>query len=240
MVFFRIWSPNRFGLGLIAAWMLGCQLTLAQTAEKTDSEPLVPTELPNAIANSKSSVAERRSTVDGKSDQQPVTFSEDIAPIIWDRCAGCHRPGQVGPFSLLTYEQVADRAQTILAVIDAQYMPPWKPINHNLEFANDRRLTKQQIQLLERWVQQGKKKGGPEQARPQSKFPDKWILGQPDLVVKMKGQFEVPAAGPDIYRSFVFPLDLPEEKWIKAVELRPAARTSVHHALFFVDTAKAA
>ena len=67
-------------------------------------------------------------------------------------------------------------------------------------------------------------------------FPDGWSLGKPDLIVKMSGQFEIPADGPDIYRSFVFPLQLPEDKWVKAIELRPQAKSAMHHALFFLDT----
>ena len=94
--------------------------------------------------------------------------------------------------------------------------------------------------MIDRWIELGKPVGDAAKAPAKPEFPDKWILGEPDLVVRMQGKFEVPASGPDVYRSFVFPLDLPEEKWVKAVELRPAARSSVHHALFFVDTAKAA
>lgn len=194
---------------------------------------------PSANAQTRTQAAETQAEKHAESEggQSLVTFYQDVAPIIWDRCSGCHRPEQVGPFPLLTYEQVSDRAQTILSVIEAQYMPPWKPTNNNLAFANDRRLTTRQVQLLEQWVKQGKQKG--KEVTPPT-FPEKWILGQPDLIVKMKGRFPVPAEGPDIYRSFVFPLDLPEDKWVKAVELRPAARSSVHHALFFVDTAQAA
>ena len=164
-----------------------------------------------------------------------VTFNADIAPIIHDKCSMCHRPGQVGPFNLLTYKDVRRRAQTIEAVVDSGYMPPWKPINHNVEFANDRRLSKKQAETLKRWIEAGMPEGeGPVPKMPT--FPDDWMLGKPDLIVKMQGQFDVPASGPDVYRSFVFPIDLPEDKWVKAVELKPSAKSSVHHALFFVDT----
>ena len=164
-----------------------------------------------------------------------VTFNADIAPIIHNKCAMCHRPGQVGPFSLLTFKDVKRSAQTIEAVIDSGYMPPWKPVNHNVEFANDRRLSKQQQEKISRWIKAGMPEGdGPKAEVPQ--FPDDWMLGKPDLVVTMQGEFKVPASGPDVYRSFVFPLDLAEDKWVKAVELKPNAKSSVHHALFFVDT----
>ena len=164
----------------------------------------------------------------------PVTFNAHIAPIVHAKCASCHRPGQAGPFDLLTYDDVAVRARTIQAVIHSGYMPPWKPVNDNVRFANDRRLSQQEKTLIEQWIAQGKPRGMGNAPSP-PKFAEGWMLGEPDLVVKMSGQFEVPASGPDIYRSFVFPVQLDSEKWIKAIEYRPSARNSVHHALFFVD-----
>ncbi len=170
--------------------------------------------------------------------QKPeVTFTEHIAPIIFEKCSSCHRKGQSGPFELLTYRDVAKRAQTIQSVIEDQYMPPWKPTN-KMAYANDRRLSDQQKKLIDSWVDAGMPKGDESRMPKAPEFPDGWSLGKPDLVVKMKGEFEVPASGPDVYRSFVFEVDLPEDKWVKAVELRPKARGSVHHALFFVDRNK--
>ena len=164
-----------------------------------------------------------------------VTFNKDIAPIIHEKCSGCHRPGQAGPFSLLTYKDVAKRARTIDAVIDSGYMPPWKPVNHEIKFTNERRLTNPQKRKFEDWLAGGKPKGsGKPPAVP--KFNDSWSLGKPDMVVEMLGEFKVPAAGKDIYRSFVFPLQLENDKWVKAIEYRPTATSSVHHAIFFADT----
>lgn len=183
---------------------------------------------------------ENQHASDSQSLPEQVTYHSDVAPILFDKCAGCHRPGQVGPFPLLTYDDASQRARTILAVIESGYMPPWKPINHNLPYANDRRLTDRETSLLQRWVQQGKRRGDERAGPSRPEFPEKWMLGEPDLVVKMNGQFQVPASGPDIYRSFVFPLDLKEDKWVKAVELRPTARQSVHHALFFIDGTRSA
>ena len=77
-------------------------------------------------------------------ENRSATFNKDIAPIIYDKCTSCHRPGQTGPFSLVTYKDIAKRAKTIDAVIDSGYMPPWKPVNHEIEFTNDRRLSKDQ------------------------------------------------------------------------------------------------
>ncbi len=163
-----------------------------------------------------------------------VTFNRDIAPIIHEKCARCHRPNQAGPFSLLTYKDVAKRARTIDAVIDSGYMPPWKPVNHEMDFKNDKRLTDAQKKKLKKWIAIGKPKGSGK-APVAPKFTDGWSLGKPDVVIEMPVGFKVPAAGKDIYRSFVFPLQLKEDKWVKAIEYRPTATSSVHHAILMAD-----
>lgn len=165
----------------------------------------------------------------------PVTFARDIAPVIHKKCTICHREGQPGPFELLSFEDVSSRAKTIQAVVHDQYMPPWKLVNDNIEFSNDRRLTPAEKQMLDQWIAGGTLAGDLDSIKAPN-YPSGWSLGKPDLVLKMNGRFEVPASGPDVYRSFVFPIDLPEDKWVKAIELRPTARGAVHHALFFVDT----
>lgn len=164
-----------------------------------------------------------------------VTFAGDIAKIVHRKCTMCHRAGQSAPFELVSYEDVRDRGATIEAVIHDDYMPPWKPVNDNVQFANDRRLTVKERRLISQWVNSGMAAGDLDTVTVPS-FPDGWSLGKPDLVVQMNGEFKVPATGPDIYRSFVFPVSLPDDKWIKAIELKPSARGVVHHALFFVDT----
>ena len=165
-----------------------------------------------------------------------VTFNEHIAPLIHQNCTGCHRPDQSGPFSLITYRDVKKRSRTIQEVLLDRYMPPWKPTNTNIHFANDRRLSDEQIKLFSAWVKAGAPEGDPSRKPKAPEYPSGWYLGEPDLVVTMNGKFEVPAEGRDIYRSFVFPLQLSEDKWVKAVELRPKARSAVHHALFFIDS----
>ena len=163
-----------------------------------------------------------------------VTFNQNVAPIIFEKCSRCHRPGQSGPFSLLNYRDVSRRSRTIAAVIESGYMPPWKPVHMEGVFRNERQLSDREKAVLNRWIELGRPEGeGQPPAHPI--FPDGWQLGPPDLVIGMQKAFEVPAEGRDIYRSFVFPIALPEDKWIKAVEYHPTATSSVHHAIFFLD-----
>lgn len=166
--------------------------------------------------------------------QGPVTFAEHIAPIVFGHCAECHRPGEPAPFPLLSYEDVRKRGATIAEVTATGLMPPWHPDPSYLPLEDERRLTEEQVDLIGLWVEQGMAEGDPTRTPELPDFPEGWTLGEPDLIVSMDEAFEVPAGGPDVFRTFVFRLDLPEDRWVKAVELRPSARAVVHHALFFV------
>lgn len=164
-----------------------------------------------------------------------VTYHRDIAPLIHDHCMSCHRPGESAPFPLTTFEEVSRKAKTIVRVVDDRYMPPWHA-NHELTaFQDVRRLTDEQVALFTRWVAEGKVEGDPADSPEPPTYTEGWQLGEPDLVVTMALPYEVPADGPDIYRNFVLPLDLDEDKWVKAIELRPSARSVVHHSLYFLD-----
>lgn len=178
-------------------------------------------------------------TLHHAADANDVTFSQHIAPLVHSKCSLCHREGQSGPFELLTFEDVRDRAATIQAVVHDNYMPPWKPVNTNVRFANDRRLTPGERKLLDDWIDNGMPAGDLDAITPPT-LPGGWSLGEPDLVLRMGEAFQVPASGPDIYRSFVLPTGLTEDRWVKAVEVRPSARGVVHHALLFIDQAQAA
>jgi mono/diheme cytochrome c family protein len=168
-----------------------------------------------------------------------VTFNADIAPIIFQNCASCHRTGEVAPFPLLSYEDVKKKAKTIARVVDERYMPPWHAEPGYGEFLDERRLTDEQIGMIGQWVEEGMAQGigAPP---PLPKFVEGWQLGKPDLVVKMSAPFMVPAEGRDVFRCFVVPLNLPADKNVSAVEYRPSNRRVVHHALLFLDTTGAA
>lgn len=166
------------------------------------------------------------------SDTAPVTFSETIAPILYAHCVTCHRPGEIGPFSLISYEDVARRGARIVEATASRYMPPWHAESGFGEFVGERRLRNEQIELFRTWVEQGMPRGDDAGLPELPSFPDGWTLGEPDLVLEMPVAFDLPAGGHDVYRNFVLPTGLTEDRWVRAVELRAGARAAAHHALF--------
>jgi thiol-disulfide isomerase/thioredoxin len=168
------------------------------------------------------------------------TFNKDIAPILYRHCATCHRPGEVAPFSLLTYDDAAKRAALVAAVTQKRIMPPWKPEPGYGLFANERRLSDEQIAVIRDWANGGAPEGDPRDKPAAPAFTDGWESGQPDRVLTMARKFELAADGPDQYRCFVLPLDLDHDVYVSGLEFRPGNRRVVHHALFYLDAMGAA
>jgi hypothetical protein len=168
------------------------------------------------------------------------TFNKDIAPILWENCAGCHRPGEIAPFSLLTYTDAAKRSSFIGDVTTTRKMPPWKPEPGFGSFHDERRLSDRELKLIANWVEAGAPEGDAKDLPPQPKFPDGWRFGTPDLVLKVPEPFTVPASGRDIYRCFVIPIQIESDKTVSLVEFRPGNPRVVHHALFYLDNRGAA
>jgi mono/diheme cytochrome c family protein len=164
------------------------------------------------------------------------TFNKDIAPILYQNCATCHRPGEVAPFSLLTYADAAKKAGLLATVTEKRVMPPWKAEPGYGSFANERRLSDQQIALIRDWAQAGAPEGDAKDKPTLPAFPNGWEGGQPDKVLTMGHVFEVAADGPDQYRCFVLPLDTAEDVYLSGMEFRPGNRRVVHHALVYADT----
>lgn len=163
------------------------------------------------------------------------TFNHDVAPILYQNCSTCHRPGEVAPFSLLTYQDAAKRAKQIANVTHAHVMPPWKATPGYGDFLDVRRLTDRQIATLGDWAAHGAPEGDTEKpALP--KFPEGWQGGEPDQIVKMTTAYAVPAEGHDIFQCFVIPLNADRDEYVKKVEFRPGNPKIVHHAILFMDT----
>jgi hypothetical protein len=166
---------------------------------------------------------------------QAVTFNQQIAPIIYRNCSSCHRPGEAAPFSLLAYEDAVKRGKLIAAVTASRYMPPWKAEPASYGYRDQRRLKDSDIALIGQWVKAGMPKGNSAGAPEPPKFASGWMLGEPDLVVEMPAAYHVPADGPDIYRNIAIPMGLTEDKWLTAIDMKPSARSVVHHVLYFAD-----
>src|SRR5258706_1599689 len=168
--------------------------------------------------------------------QPPLTFYQDIAPIVWHRCSPCHRPGEIGPFTLLTYDDVRGRAAQIAAVTARRLMPPWKPEPGAGTSQNERRLSDQELQKLQGWIADGAPAGDrspPTQTPPL--WNDGWGLGPPDLIVKMPEPYTVPADGADLFRTFVIPVPVERPRYVRALLFRPDNARVVHHANLGID-----
>ncbi len=166
---------------------------------------------------------------------EPVTFNKHIAPIVLNDCAPCHRPGEAGPFSLLSYADVRDRASDVARVTAARYMPPWPPEPGYGEFAGQRRLTDEQVALIQRWVREGTAEGAASDLPQKPRFAQGWQLGEPDLVLEVGEPYTVPAEGTDVFRNFVVSSTVTGPRYVKALELRPGEKTVVHHANVLLD-----
>ena len=186
-------------------------------------------------------VAGVRAGGEPQSPASAVTFTEHVAPIVYGNCVTCHRAGEVAPFPLVTYEDVATHAKQIRRVTGERVMPPWHAEHGYGDFADERRLTDEQIATIRSWIDRGMPRGPAAKMPHLPSFTDGWQLGTPDLVLEMPDAFDVPAAGPDVYRNFVIPAGIAEDRWVRAIEFRPSSRPVVHHALIgFIHAGSAA
>ena len=165
----------------------------------------------------------------------PITFARQVAPIVFEHCAPCHRPGGSGPFTLLSYDDVARRSRQIAEVTAGRFMPPWLPEPGHGEFVGERRLTASQIATLAAWAESGAAEGDAADLPALQAAADGWALGEPDLTVTLPAPYTLPPDGPDVFRNLVMPLPVNETRWVKTVELRPGNPQFVHHAIMAVD-----
>jgi hypothetical protein len=164
-----------------------------------------------------------------------VTFCKQVAPILWKHCAGCHRPGEIGQFSLLSYEDAQKRADFLAEITAQRRMPPWKAAPGFGRFRDERVLSADEVAVIGKWAAAGAPQGNVQDLGAPPQFADGWQLGEPDMVLNMVEPFSVPADGPDIYRCFVIPIELEGDAMVSAAEFRPGNPAVVHHAIMFLD-----
>lgn len=161
------------------------------------------------------------------------TFTKDVAPILDKNCVTCHRPGEIAPMSLMSYDEARPWAKSIKTAVALGKMPPWHSEDPRGTFSNDRRLTDQEKQTLIDWADQGAKKGDMKDLPAVPTFTEGWEIGKPDVVLKMEKPFAVPASGTIPYQYFQIPTNFKEDTWVQAIEVRPGVRSVVHHLLVF-------
>lgn len=160
-----------------------------------------------------------------------VTFHKDVAPILQNRCQGCHRPGEAAPMSFLTYKETRPWAKAIRAAVLSGKMPPWFADPKHGKFVNDLSLAPGEKEALVAWVDSGAAEGDPGEAPAPRRFTEGWKIPKPDIVFEMPREFEVPASGTLDYQYISVPTNFTEDKWVEMVEVRPGDRSVVHHAI---------
>jgi len=163
------------------------------------------------------------------------TFTRDVAPILYANCVTCHRPGEIAPMSLITYQDVRPWARGITKQITDGAMPPWHADAPTGTFSNERKLSAAEKATLERWAAAGAPEGSPSDLKPPPTFAEGWRIGTPDVVFQMDEDYPVPARGTVQYEHFYIPTNFTEEKWLKAIEARPGNRSLVHHILVYYE-----
>jgi len=160
-----------------------------------------------------------------------ITYSKNVAPLLQKRCVACHRPGEIGPFALLDYEEVVGWAEMIREVVDQEGMPPWSASAKFGHFANDARLSAAEKQTIAVWIEGGCPEGDPKDLPPPRTFADGWQIDKPDQVIRPTKAFKIPAEGIVPYQYFYIDPGWKEDRWIRAAEVRPGNRGVVHHIL---------
>ena len=164
----------------------------------------------------------------------PATFNKDLLPILQGKCQECHRSGEIGPMSLMTYDQVRPWAKAIKTAVLTKKMPPWTADPHYGKFSNDMSLSAAQVETISNWVDGGAKEGNPKDAPKPREFYTGWTIGKPDQIFAMPAKIDIPSTGVIEYTYVIIPTGFTEDKWIQAAEARPGARTAMHHVIAFL------
>ena len=167
----------------------------------------------------------------------PVTFTKDVAPILYKSCVECHRPTMFAPMSLVTFDDARPWARSIKQRVVSRTMPPWGADPAHGSFKNDPRLSQVEIDTIAKWVDDGAPKGDDKDLPPVPQLAEGWTIGKPDAVFTMEEEYKIPASGTIPYLYFRVPTRLTEDKWIQAIEIKPGARSHVHHVLAYTQPA---
>jgi peroxiredoxin len=167
----------------------------------------------------------------------PITYTKQVARILQNNCQECHRPGQIGPMPLLTYDDAVAWSETIREVVREGRMPPWFADPHHGKFSNDRRLPPEEREQLLAWIDHGCPRGDDKDLPPPHDFVKGWVIGKPDVVLSMQEEFEVPATAPRggiPYKYFTVETNFPEDRWVVEAEAKAGAPEVVHHIIVFI------
>jgi len=159
------------------------------------------------------------------------TFTEDVAPILYENCVTCHRAGEIAPMSLITYAETRPWSRSIKNQVVTGEMPPWHADKAVGKFSNDRRLTEVEKNILIQWSDGGAPEGDPTALPPAPSFTEGWQIGIPDIVLEIPEVFNVPAEGEIAYQNFSTPTNFEEDTWVKSIEVRAGTPSVVHHIL---------
>ena len=164
-----------------------------------------------------------------------LTYSKNIAPIFQQHCQDCHRPGEVAPMSLLTFEDARRWKRSIKKEIRSGQMPPWHADPKIGHWRNDRRMSATEIDSVIRWIDAGAPEGDPADLPPAKTFTRGWRHGPPDVVLQIPRAFRVKAEGTIPYKYFTVSTGFTEDKWVRAVDVRPGDPAVVHHIIVFLQ-----
>ncbi len=170
-----------------------------------------------------------------KAEHEKISYVEQIAPLLQQKCVACHRPGGIGPWAMTSYENVRGFAPMIREVIRTKRMPPWYADPHFGNFIGDRSISIEQAQTLVHWIEAGAPRGmGDDPLAKVEPLSTKWVLGEPDMVVEIPA-FEVPATGVVDYKYPRVANPLDRDVWVRAIQILPGNPAVVHHVLTGVD-----
>jgi len=164
-----------------------------------------------------------------------ATFNKEVVRLLQKNCQSCHHPGDIAPFSMMTYKETRPWAKAIREQVITRQMPPWKPVPGCGSFLDARQLTDDEIAMIRDWVDAGAPEGDPADLPPANNFPDGWPLGEPDLILTSDDVYTPPTSS-DLYRCFTVPTSLRGDRYVSAIDVRPGNRKIVHHVIAYIDT----